>query len=177
MADHDYPPGDRRETDPYELDLPARDGDADATAGYPQPDQPPAADYPKAGSYADASAGPYSQSSPYPVAATSYGGPGYGQAPPTAPYGGWVPARKQNALAVTSLILAIGAWLALGCFLSLPAVICGHIARRQIRENPYQDGDGLAVAGLVVGWINLGLYIAIALFILFVIIVGAAAGS
>jgi divalent metal cation (Fe/Co/Zn/Cd) transporter len=33
----------------------------------------------------------------------------------------------------------------------VPAVICGHIARREMRETG-QRGDGMATAGLVLGY-------------------------
>jgi hypothetical protein len=35
---------------------------------------------------------------------------------------------------------------------AIAAIVCGHIARAQIRRNPGQEGDGFAIAGLVMGW-------------------------
>ena len=66
----------------------------------------------------------------------------------------WAPPRT-NALAIVSLTLGI-LWLAwLG---SLGAVIAGHMARRQIAgSNGSQTGNGLATAGLVLGYIGLGI--------------------
>lgn len=65
----------------------------------------------------------------------------------------WVPPQT-NILAIVSLTLGI-LWLAwLG---SLGAVIVGHMARRQIASsNGGQTGDGLATAGLVLGYLGLG---------------------
>jgi Domain of unknown function (DUF4190) len=55
---------------------------------------------------------------------------------------------------------------------SIAAVIMGHIARRQIKQNG-ESGDGMAVAGLVLGWIG----IALTLLFVFIIIVAVAAGT
>jgi hypothetical protein len=72
-----------------------------------------------------------------------------GGLPATAPY--YPPARQTtNGLAVGSLVCAL-----LG--ISLPAVIMGHIARNQIRERN-EGGDGLAIAGLVIGWLGIAFY-------------------
>jgi hypothetical protein len=66
-------------------------------------------------------------------------------------------ARPTNGLAVTSLILA----LVLGLFLAgLPSIITGHIARRQIRQRG-ESGNGLAVAGLVLGYVALAIDLAL----------------
>jgi hypothetical protein len=60
------------------------------------------------------------------------------------------PARPTNGMAIGSLVCAL-----MG--ISLPAVIMGSIARAQIREKN-EAGDGLAVAGLVVGWVGTALW-------------------
>lgn len=51
---------------------------------------------------------------------------------------------------------------------ALVAVITGHMARREIRESyGAQTGDGLAVAGLIIGYLNLVLYcVSILIFVL-----------
>jgi len=62
---------------------------------------------------------------------------------------------QQNGMALTSLVLGIVS-LVLGTLIltAIPGVICGHIARRQIRESPYpQGGDGMAIAGLILGYL------------------------
>ncbi|MBM7807635.1 hypothetical protein JOD57_003472 [Geodermatophilus bullaregiensis] len=68
------------------------------------------------------------------------------------PYGpppGWPPLRRPtNTLAVLALVLA---------FVLAPAgLVLGVVARRQIRETGEQ-GDGLALAGIVVGAIGTAL--------------------
>lgn len=98
--------------------------------------------------------------------------PGYGAAPgyaATQPYTG-APAygsyRPTNVLAWVSLGLAVGAIL-VGTLASIAAVICGHIARRQIRETG-QQGDGLAIWGLVVGYLGIAFSVLIIVFFLVV---------
>lgn len=85
--------------------------------------------------------------------------PGY---PPSGPAPGTPP--PNNALAITALILGILSPLCLGCFTGVPAIICGHIARGQIRaSNGTQSGDGMALAGLILGYISLAITLVIAL--------------
>lgn len=57
-----------------------------------------------------------------------------------------------NQMAIISLlcgIFQIPFWLLTG----IPAIVCGHIARRQIRQRGEQ-GDGLALTGLVLGYLG-----------------------
>jgi hypothetical protein len=78
---------------------------------------------------------------------------------PGAPYPGMVPQfqprapKPTNGLAIASLVLSI-IWL--GGLGSILAVIFGIVARRQIRRSQgRQGGDGLALAGLLVGIVGL----------------------
>ncbi len=59
-----------------------------------------------------------------------------------------------NGMAIASLILGvIGVFGAL-IFTSVPAIICGHIARGQIRKAEGREaGDGLALTGLILGYL------------------------
>ena len=66
--------------------------------------------------------------------------------PPTAQYNGPVAAHTNN-LAIVALVT--------GFCCSIAAVITGHIALGQIRRTG-EDGKGLAVAGLVLGYAGLG---------------------
>ena len=52
-----------------------------------------------------------------------------------------------------SLGFGVGQFL-LPIFGALIAVVCGHVARAQIRRNGEQ-GDGMAVAGLVLGYLGI----------------------
>lgn len=56
--------------------------------------------------------------------------------------------------AVASLILGLLGLFCLGLFTGIPAIICGHIARKQIRESSGRlTGGGLALSGLILGYI------------------------
>jgi hypothetical protein len=74
--------------------------------------------------------------------------PPYGSGPPVAP------ARKTNGMALASLISGVVAWVALPLVGGVAAIVCGHIAQKQVRETG-EEGAGLAVAGLVLGYLNL----------------------
>jgi hypothetical protein len=63
-----------------------------------------------------------------------------------------------NSLAVASLVCGLAEFPTLGLS-ALPAVILGARARQQIRETG-QRGEGLAVAGLVLGWTALIIFFA-----------------
>jgi uncharacterized membrane protein len=63
-----------------------------------------------------------------------------------------------NSFAVASLICGVAEFPTLG-LTALPAVILGGKARRQIRQTG-QRGEGLAVAGLILGWFVLAVFFA-----------------
>jgi len=78
---------------------------------------------------------------------------------------------RTNSLAVVSLIFGVLAYVLLPCLGALIAVVCGHAARSEIRHAPpgSMEGDGMALAGLILGWIQITLAIvAIGLFFLFI---------
>ncbi|WEO76712.1 DUF4190 domain-containing protein [Cryobacterium sp. SO2] len=91
-----------------------------------QPTPPPAYAPPAAPAYGAA-----------PAAPAAYSSQGYGA--PSA-------ADKYNVLAIISLVSAF--------FVSLAAIICGHIALSQIKKTG-EKGRGLAIAGLVLGYVGL----------------------
>jgi Domain of unknown function (DUF4190)/DUF1707 SHOCT-like domain len=60
--------------------------------------------------------------------------------------------RRTNSMAVASLVCGIGQiffWFVAG----IPAIVFGHIARRQIRETG-EAGEGMALAGLIMGYLG-----------------------
>ena len=64
--------------------------------------------------------------------------------------------KQNNSLAIVSLVLGLcGLFGLLPLIGSILAVILGHIARHQIAADSTQDGDGLAMAGLITGYIGL----------------------
>jgi hypothetical protein len=76
--------------------------------------------------------------------------------PRTLPYLAYPPVSSTNGTAVASLICGIMMFFSFG-ITAVPAVILGHAARRQIRRTR-QRGDGLAVAGLILGWLGLAFF-------------------
>jgi len=60
------------------------------------------------------------------------------------------PAARTNGLAIASLACGI-AQFAFGPLATIPAIVLGHMARSQIRRTGEQ-GAGLALAGLILGW-------------------------
>ena len=75
-----------------------------------------------------------------------------GTLPPPGPP---VPPRT-NTLAIIALVAGIAQFFGFWLLGTIPAVVCGYIARRQIRETGEQ-GDGMALAGVVLGWVGIGL--------------------
>lgn len=117
------------------------------------------------------SAQPYSPGPTYPVTpAPEYQAPeyqagyppqegypqGYQQQPyPAQPYQpqgypppGYAQGQGTNTMAILALVLAF--------FFSPLGIIFGHIARKQIRQSGEQ-GDGLALAGMIIGYVSVGL--------------------
>lgn len=76
-------------------------------------------------------------------------------------------ATPTSGLALASLILGICS--AVFCILTgIPAVVCGHLARTEIRRAGGRlTGDGMAIAGLVLGYCSVGLLVLGALVVLF----------
>jgi hypothetical protein len=107
-------------------------------------------------------ADPYAgQGAAYPVQLPGPAGTPYGGPYPSQPYGQyayWVPVKRNNGLAVASLACACAGWL---FFVpAVLAVIFGFVARSQIRQSAgTQGGDGLAVAGIVVGFAWIALFV------------------
>jgi len=60
------------------------------------------------------------------------------------------PMARTNGYAIASLACGLGQFM-VGPLATIPAIVFGHMARSQIRRTGEQ-GDGLAVAGLVLGW-------------------------
>ena len=85
---------------------------------------------------------------------------------------------RTSSLAIVSLIFGILAYVFLPFLGALIAVICGHSARSEIRRAPPGtiEGDGLALAGLILGWIQLA-FTAIAVVFAILVLFGAIAFS
>ena len=77
-------------------------------------------------------------------------------APGAFPPATYAYSRPTNSLAVASLVSGILSWLLCPFLGAVLAVIFGHVARGQIKQRG-EGGGGMAVAGLVLGYLNLGL--------------------
>jgi len=133
------PPG----QDPYAT--PGYPTSGQPAAGYPTSGGQPAPGYPQfppGGQPAGGYPPPY-QGAPQPY----YGAPGYGYA---------VPPTRTNPLAIASLACSLGGLVT--CISAPVGIVLGHIAKRQIRETGEQ-GEGMATAGLWVGYILTMLFI------------------
>jgi hypothetical protein len=110
---------------------------------------------------------PYDQGGQLPT------GPAWQQYPPpsnTTHVVGWPvstqPVGPTNGLAVAALVLGIvwAFWIG-----SALAIVFGHVALGQIRQRN-QSGKGMAVAGLVLGYVGAGTF---ALFVVLPLLLGA----
>ena len=86
----------------------------------------------------------------------------------------YTPVTPQNStLAIVSLVLGILSWLILPFLGSIGAVITGHLAKTEIRESAGQlTGNGLATAGLVLGYIQLAIVVCMTCVIVPLILLG-----
>lgn len=120
---------------------------------------------------------PYAASAPPPV---PYAAP----VPPPAPYGppaqpydygyagspyGYSAPRPTEGLAVASLVVSCAAIAGLcgwgiGGLLGILGAIFGHVARKRIRTSG-ANGAGMALAGIIIGWIVTGIAVAIGVFL------------
>jgi hypothetical protein len=77
-----------------------------------------------------------------------------------------------STLAILSLVFGIVSYFALPLIGAIAAVVTGHVARAQIRRTG-EGGAGLALAGLVLGYVHLALFaIGIAILIIVLLAVG-----
>ena len=96
----------------------------------------------------------------------------YSPVPPPAPayQNAYAVQAKTNVLAIISLIAAF--------VMPVAAIVTGHIAMSQIRRTGEQ-GEGLAKAGLILGYVftSLGVLLAIAYILFFVVLFSTQSSS
>lgn len=73
--------------------------------------------------------------------------------PPAYPYP--YATQRTNSMSIASLVSGILAWLLCPFLGGALAVIFGHVARGQIKQSG-EAGGGMAIAGLVLGYANIG---------------------
>lgn len=87
------------------------------------------------------------------------------------------PTLPTSTLATVSVVAGILSFFALPVIGGIVALITGYMARKETRAvPPTHSGDGLATAGIIMGWINMGLTVlGVCCFVIyFVFIVGLA---
>jgi hypothetical protein len=72
-------------------------------------------------------------------------------AQPAPPSAALLPVSKFNGAAQASFAFGLAQLIMLGPLGTIPAIVFGHVALRQIQRTG-ERGTGLAVAGLVLGW-------------------------
>lgn len=78
---------------------------------------------------------------------------------------------KTSGLAIASLICGISAVILPIFFNSIAAVITGHMAKKEINaSNGTITGGGMATAGLILGWIQIALFVLAVVVIVFLTI-------
>jgi hypothetical protein len=72
---------------------------------------------------------------------------------PPMPY-----AKKDSALAIVSLVSGLLSWTFLPFIAAIVAIVTGHLAKKEIRDSGgMTGGDGMALAGLILGYVQVGL--------------------
>jgi hypothetical protein len=110
-----------------------------------------------------------------PAPAPQYGyAAGYGGYGATPPYVAVTPQIKTNGMAIGAMVVSIVGLALLPCYgggglLGLVGAILGHASRRQIKANR-ESGDGMALAGVIIGWITFALGLIIASIIIAVVV-------
>jgi hypothetical protein len=102
--------------------------------------------------------------------------------PPPAPYSAYTPMgpgsyqqRPSNGPAIAALVLGICAFVILGPVAAIPAVIFGVIGLRRASDGA--DGRGLALAGLILGIVNLVLTVSVIVLIVSLALLGKSVDS
>jgi hypothetical protein len=68
--------------------------------------------------------------------------------------------NRTSSLAIVSLVSGIVSWVALPFIGAIVAIITGHMARGEIRSaGGAIQGDGLAIGGLILGYLQVALTI------------------
>jgi len=64
-----------------------------------------------------------------------------------------------SQLAIWSLVCGILSFFCFSLIAAIPSVILGHMARSETKKNPNIKGGGMALAGLILAYIYMGLFI------------------
>jgi hypothetical protein len=67
---------------------------------------------------------------------------------------GYTSTAQTSTMAIVSLVSGILSWVMLPFIGAVVAIVTGHMARGEIKNNPGLQGDGLAVVGLILGYLH-----------------------
>jgi hypothetical protein len=132
----------------HSVTSPESDAPADGPQAPPPPrgstgHPPPAPGYPPPPGYPGQPGYPYP---PTPPGYPGYGYPGYG----------YPPQSRTSTLAVVALVLSCLGFMT--CVTGIAGLVLGYVARGQIKKSGEQ-GDGLALAAIIVGWATVAIMI------------------
>jgi hypothetical protein len=83
-----------------------------------------------------------------------------------------------SGLAIGSLIASIVSWVLMPIIGSVVGLVLGYAARKDTRAvPPTASGDGLATAGIIISWINIGVVTCACLTIFVLMVLGPVIGS
>jgi hypothetical protein len=86
--------------------------------------------------------------------------------------------HKTSGSAITSLVFGILTWIFLPLIGAIVAVTTGNNAKKEIENsNGSITGSGMATAGLILGWVHLGLTILAVVVIVILMILGPSINS
>lgn len=87
-------------------------------------------------------------------------------------------ARETSGLAIASLVTGILTWFLIPILGAIAAVITGHLAKREIRDSADRlGGDGMATAGLVLGYLQVVFIVVPLCLIVLLALMGPAIGN
>jgi hypothetical protein len=103
--------------------------------------------------------------------------PGYGYGYPQQGYPGYTAPVMQsgpgtNGMSIASMVVSLVALISLPCYgvggivIGVVGAILGHVGKRQIAQRGEQGG-GMALAGIIIGWISVVLGLAVVAFLVF----------
>lgn len=100
--------------------------------------------------------------------------------PPVVPHAGPAPIgppRQTDGMAVASLAMGIGSFLVCPLLCAILAIVFGYMARKNIEESGgVLEGDGFAVAGIILGWVNIGVVALVAIIFIIIAVAVSSAG-
>lgn len=103
-----------------------------------------------------------------------YGQQAYGQPNYGAPAYGYGAAPRVNPLAIVALVSSLVGLFAIPVIGQIVGIITGHISLKQVKTTG-ERGRGMALSGVLIGYISLGL--GILLIVLTAVIIGVTGGS